>query len=365
MNAADSHTRAESKSRILTGDTPTGRLHLGHWVGSAKRRVQLQHTHDCYFIVANYHAFTTRADKPKEIRSDSLEIVRDLIAMGIDPDLSTIFLQSEVPAIHELTFLFAMLLPFNRVMRNPTLKDEIKVKDLGETYSFGFPLYAVGQCADILSFRPEGVPVGEDQVPHLEMTREVARRFNQMYCGVNEKAEDHEHVQLGGVFPVPRADVGEVGRLMGVDGKNKMSKSLGNAIFISDPPKEVEKKVMRIFTGRQSATEPGDVKNALFQYVEAFIPDAARVAELKDLYTRGDNIGDGHIKKEVAQAINTLLAPMQKRRAALEGRDDLVLDILRSGCRKANLTAEITLEAARKAAGLHFFARTLSYSTKS
>jgi tryptophanyl-tRNA synthetase len=250
-------------------------------------------------------------------------------------------------------------------MRNPTLKDEIKVKDLGETYSFGFPLYAVGQCADILSFRPEGVPVGEDQVPHLEMTREVARRFNHMYCGVSEKAEDHEHVQLGGVFPVPRADVGEVGRLMGVDGKNKMSKSLGNAIFISDPPKEVEKKVMRIFTGRQSATEPGDVKNALFQYVETFIPDAARVAELKDRYTRGDNIGDGHIKKEVAEAINVLLAPMQKRRAALEGRDDLVLDILRAGCRKANVTAEITLEAARKAAGLHFFPRTLSYPTHS
>ena len=226
-------------------------------------------------------------------------------------------------------------------------------------------MYAVGQCADILSVRPEGVPVGEDQVPHLEMTREVARRFNQMYCGVSDKAEDHEHVQLGGVFPVPRADVGEVGRLMGVDGKNKMSKSLGNAIFISDPPKEVEKKVMRIFTGRQSATEPGDVKNALFQYVETFIPDAARVAELKDRYTRGDNIGDGHIKKEVAEAINVLLAPMQKRRAALEGRDDLVLDILRAGCRKANVTAEITLEAARKAAGVHFFPRTLSYPTHS
>jgi len=349
------------KPRILTGDTPTGRLHLGHWVGSVKRRVELQHTHDCYFIVANYHAFTTRAEKSAEIRADCLEIVRDYLAMGIDPDAATVFLQSEIPAIHELCFLFAMLLPFNRVMRNPTLKDEIKVKDLGETYSFGFPLYAVGQCSDILSFRPVGVPVGEDQVPHLEMTREVARRFNQIYCGVDEHAEDHDHVKLGGVFPVPRAEVGTVGRLVGIDGKNKMSKSLGNAIFISDSAKEVEKKVMKIFTGRQSPTEPGDVNNALFQYVEAFIPDASRVSELKDRYARGDDIGDGHVKKELAAAINDLLEPMRQRRAAFEGRDDLILDILRKGCTKANETAEATLEAARKACNLQFFPRAITY----
>jgi tryptophanyl-tRNA synthetase len=205
------------------------------------------------------------------------------------------------------------------------------------------------------------VPVGEDQVPHLEMTREVARRFNQIYCGVDEHAEDHDHVKLGGVFPVPRADVGKVGRLVGIDGKNKMSKSLGNAIFISDPPKEVEKKVMKIFTGRQSPTEPGDITNALFQYVEAFIPDAARVAELKDRYARGDNLGDGHVKKEVAAAINELLEPMRQRRAQFEGRDDLVLDILRKGCARANETAESTLEAARKAAHLQFFQRSVSY----
>jgi tryptophanyl-tRNA synthetase len=296
-----------------------------------------------------------------EIRADCLEIVRDYLAMGIDPDAATVFLQSEIPAIHELCFLFAMLLPFNRVMRNPTLKDEIKVKDLGETYSFGFPLYAVGQCSDILSFRPVGVPVGEDQVPHLEMTREVARRFNQIYCGVDEHAEDHDHVKLGGVFPVPRAEVGKVGRLVGIDGKNKMSKSLGNAIFISDSAREVEKKVMKIFTGRQSPTEPGDVNNALFQYVEAFIPDAARVAELKDRYARGDNLGDGHVKKELAAAINDLLEPMRQRRAKFEGRDDTILDILRKGCTKANETAEATLEAARKACNLQFFPRAITY----
>jgi tryptophanyl-tRNA synthetase len=352
---------ATARPRILTGDTPTGQLHLGHWVGSVRRRVELQETHDCYFILANYHAFTTRADKPQEIRRDTLAIVRDYLAMGIDPAKSTIFLQSEVPAIHELAFLFAMLLPFNRVMRNPTLKTEIEMKGLGDTYSFGFPLYAVGQCSDILSFRPVGVPVGEDQVPHLELTREVARRFNQMYCGVPTDAKDEDHEKLGGVWPVPRAEVGKVGRLLGVDGKNKMSKSLGNAIFIGDSAKEVEAKVKRIFTGRTSTTEPGDVNNALFQYVETFIEDPDRVAELRRRYAAGDNIGDGHIKVEVAQAINRLLEPMRERRATLEGSDDALMDILKDGCRRANLLAEETLQRAREAAGLHFFPRTLGY----
>jgi len=360
MSPSESNAPAQ-RPRILTGDTPTGRLHLGHWVGSVKRRVELQSTHDCYFIIANYHAFTTRVDQSREIRADTIEIVRDYLAMGIDPERATIFVQSEIPAIHELCFLFAMLLPFNRVMRNPTLKDEIKVKGLGENYSFGFPLYAVGQTSDILTFRPVGVPVGEDQVPHLELTREVARRFNQVFCGVPTDIEDDDHVKHGGVFPIPRADVGRVGRLVGIDGVNKMSKSLGNAVFISDTPKEVEKKIMKIFTGRQSATEPGDVNNALFQWVDAFIDDPARVAELKDRYARGDDIGDGHVKKELAEHVNTLLQPMRERRATLEGKDDLVLDVLKRGCARANETAEQTLEMARKAAGLHFFPRRLSY----
>lgn len=351
---------SNSKPRILTGDTPTGTLHLGHWVGSVKRRVELQTSHECYFLIANMHAFTTRAEQSADIRRDSIEIVRDYLAMGIDPNRSAIFLQSEVPAIAELTFLFAMLLPFNRVMRNPTLKDEIKIKGLGETYSFGFPLYAVGQTADILAFRPVGVPVGEDQIPHLEMTREVARRFNQIFCGVSEHAEDADHVRLGGTFPVPRADVGVVGRLMGIDGVNKMSKSLGNAIFIADTPKDVQKKVGRIFTGRQSPTEPGDVNNALFQFVDAFITDPVRIAELKDRYARGDNLGDGHVKVEVAEAINALLEPMRERRRLSEGNDDVVIDILRDGCTRANRVAEETLALAKDAAKLGYFTRRLT-----
>lgn len=350
-----------SKPIILTGDTPTGQLHLGHYVGSVKRRVELQDTHECYFIIANIHAFTTRADKPDEIRRDCLEIVRDYLAMGIDPRKSTIFLQSEIPAISELTYLFAMLLPFNRVMRNPTLKDEIKVKGLGENYSFGFPLYAVGQTADILAFRAHSVPVGEDQVPHLELTRDVARRFNQMYCKVDEHAEDKDHVKLGGVFPVPVADVGKVGRLVGIDGVNKMSKSLNNAIFITDDAKTIKKKIGQIYTGRQTLTEPGDPNNALFQYVECFIPDAARVAELKDRYQRGDNIGDGHIKAEVADAVDTLLKPMRERRKQYEGHDEAILKILKEGCARAIETTEKTLALAKDAAKYQFFSRSVRY----
>jgi tryptophanyl-tRNA synthetase len=254
-----------------------------------------------------------------------------------------------------------MLLPFNRVMRNPTLKTEIEVKGLGESYSFGFPLYAVGQTADILAFRPVSVPVGEDQVPHLELTREVARRFNQIFCGVDEQAEDEDHVKLGGVFPIPRADVGVVGRLAGIDGVNKMSKSLNNAIFISDPAKEVEKKVKKIFTGRQSPTEPGDIGNVLFQYVRTFIADQARVQELEQKYAAGDNIGDGHVKLEVAAAINTLLEPMRERRAKYEGRDDLVLEILKAGCERANKLAEATLERVKERANLVSWPRRVSY----
>jgi tryptophanyl-tRNA synthetase len=210
-----------NRPRILTGDTPTGRLHLGHYVGSLENRIRLQDEYDCYFLLANMHAFTTRADKPEEIRRDTIEIVKDWLGAGIDPAKSTIVLQTEVPAIAELTWFFAMLIPFNKVMRNPTLKTEIDAKGLGETYSFGFPMYAVGQCADILAFRPELVPVGEDQEAHIEMCRDVALKFNQLYCGVGNRVEPQDHVKAGGVFPVPRALIGRIGRLPGVGGDGK------------------------------------------------------------------------------------------------------------------------------------------------
>jgi tryptophanyl-tRNA synthetase len=350
-----------NRPRILTGDTPTGRLHLGHYVGSLENRVRLQDEYDCYFLLANMHAFTTRADKPGEIRQDTIEIVKDWIAAGIDPARATIVLQTEVPAIAELTWFFAMLIPFNKVMRNPTLKTEIETKGLGETYSFGFPMYAVGQCADILAFRPELVPVGEDQEAHIEMCRDVALKFNQLYCGVGNRVEAPDHVKAGGVFPIPRALIGRIGRLPGIDGKQKMSKSLGNAIMLSDSPKEVQKKIGKITTGRQSPTDPGDTGNVLFTFVRAFIRDPARVSELERRYAAGDNIGDGHIKQELAEAINALLEPMRARRAELEkpGGDEAVLEIIRAGTRRANEVAEETLRLAKAAMKLDFGARQL------
>lgn len=350
------------KPRILTGDTPTHTgLHLGHYVGSLENRLKLQDEYDCYFLIANVHAFTTLADKPADIRANTIGIVKDWLAVGLDPDRSTFVLQSEIPAIAELTFLFAMLIPFNKVMRNPTLKTEIETKGLGDSYPFGFPMYAVGQCADILAFRPELVPVGEDQEAHIEMCRDVALKFNQMYCGVGNRVEPQEHVRAGGVFPIPRAKIGRVARLVGLDGTNKMSKSLGNAIFLYDDAKTVQKKLNRITTGRQSPTEPGDVNNILMQYVDIFI-GGERAAEIKRRYAAGDNIGDGHVKAELGEAINALIEPMRQRRARLDGPggDAVVHDVIRRGIARANTVAEETLHMAKKAMQLDFGQRRVS-----
>ncbi len=352
---------AGSRPRILTGDTPTGRLHLGHYVGSIERRLALQNDYDCYFLLANMHAFTTRAEKPDDIRQDTIEIVKDWLSCGIDPARATVVLQTEVPAIAELSWFFAMLIPFSTVMKNPTIKNEIETKGQGDTYSFGFPMYSVGQCADILAFRPVYIPVGEDQVPHIEMCRFVAGKFNQVYCNVNNRTESEDHEKAGGIFPIPKALIGRIARLPGIDGTQKMSKSLGNAVLLSDPPNEVKKKIGKIFTGRQSPTDPGDPENALMQFVDAFIKDPARAAEIKDRYTRGDNLGDGHVKAELTDAINTMLDPIRQKRADYEkpGGDDTVIDIIKQGTQRANVIAEETLWMAKEKMRLNFFRRTL------
>jgi tryptophanyl-tRNA synthetase len=350
-----------TRPRILTGDTPTGRLHIGHWVGSLENRVALQDTYDCYFLIANMHAYTTRAEKPADVRRDTLEIVKDWLSVGIDPEKSTLVLQTEIPAIAELSWFFAMLVPFNRVMRNPTLKAEIEAKDLGDHYSFGFPLYAVGQCADILAFRAELVPVGEDQEAHIEMCREVARRFDHVYCGVATTTADADYVAKGGVFPIPKALLGRISRLIGTDGKNKMSKSLDNAIFLSDDAATILKKCKKVVTGRQSATDPGVIENnALFQYARAFMTDTARLSELEGLYTRGE-IGDGAVKEEVAGVIDAFLAPIRERRKELEGvkGDARIIEILRDHAKRANAVAEETLRMAKAAMKLDFGPRQL------
>jgi len=220
-------------------------------------------------------------------------------------------------------------------------------------------MYAVGQIADILAFRAHLVPVGEDQLPHIELTREVARRFNIAYCGVDPHAEDADHEKLGGAFPVPEGKVGRVAKLMGIDGSPKMSKSLGNTIFLSDTPKQVRKKCNKIYTGRQSAADPGVIEgNPLWQYHDAFNPDEAEVAEMKALYRDG-KIGDGDCKKRLAECLNELLEPMRQRRAELEADPDRVMDVLRTGTRKANDVAEDTLWRAKEAMKYDFFPRAL------
>lgn len=358
------------KTRILTGDTPTGKLHLGHYVGSIENRLALQDSYDCYFIIANKHAFTTRADKPAEIRQSVIEIATDYLAVGIDPNRSTMFVQSEVPAIDELMFSFAMLIPFNRLMRNPTLKDEIRDKGLGDNYSFGFPMYAVGQCADILAFRPEMVPVGEDQLPHLELTREVARKFDQIYCGVDPQTEDKDYIAKGGVFPVIQPKLGRVKRLVGTGGPGpsgellKMSKSLNNAIFLGDDADVVQKKVMGMYTDpkRLRATDPGTVENnPLWIFHETFNPDQAWVTEQEDAYRQG-KVGDVVIKRKLVEVLNTLIEPIRTKRKYFEQRSDDVMDALRQGTRRANEVAEETLWLAKAAMKQDYFKRTLSFS---
>ena len=358
----------QPKKRILTGDTPTGKLHLGHWVGSMENRLAFQDEYDCYFIIANKHAFTTRADRPADIRQSVIEIATDYLACGIDPAKSCMFIQSEVPAIDELTFFLAMLLPFNRVMRNPTLKEEIRDKALGDTYSFGFPLYAVGQCADILAFRPELVPTGEDQLPHLELTREVARKFNQLYCGIDPQTPDKDAITAGGLLPVIQPKLGRVKRLVGIGAPDaegnllKMSKSLNNAIFLSDDADTVQKKVMSMYTDpkRLRATDPGTVENnPLWIFHEIFNPDQAWVTETEAAYREG-KVGDVACKRKLIEVLNTLIEPIRTRRKHYEDRPDDVIDALRQGTQKANLIAEETLSLAKKAMKQDYFTRTLA-----
>jgi tryptophanyl-tRNA synthetase len=343
------------KPRLLTGDTPTGRLHLGHWVGSIENRLALQKEYDCYFIIANVHAFTTRMDKPDEIRQSVLDIAIDYLAAGIDPRQSTMFVQSEIPTIAELTFFFSMLIPYPRLMRNPTIKDEIRDKELGDNYPFGFLLYPVGQVADILSFRPTIVPVGEDQVPHLEMTREVARRFNQLYCGVDSQTLDEDYVKKGGLFPIVDVKLGRTRRLVGIGAPDasgnllKMSKSLNNAIYLSDDADTIAKKVKAMYTDpkRLKATDKGTTENnPLWIFHDTFNTDTAWVNEAKAKYRVGE-IGDMECKKRLIDVLVALIGPIQKRRDEFASDPAQVLKILKTGSEKANSVAEETLRLAK------------------
>ena len=331
------------KLRLLTGDTPTGKLHLGHWVGSLENRVKLQDKYDCYFLIANPHAFSTKADNPKAIRESVLDIILDYLSVGIDPVKSCIFLESDIPAIFELATYFSMLISHPRLMRNPTIKDEIRDKKLGDQYSMGFLWYPILQVADILAFCANVVPVGEDQAAHLELTREVARKFNQAY------GRD--------LFPVPEIMLGRTKRLVGTTGPNaeghllKMSKSLNNAIFLSDDADTIRKKVMAMYTdpGRLRASDPGKVENnPLWIFHDIFNDDKRWIKEAKTHYQQG-KIGDVDCKKKLIDILISVLEPIQKRRAEYDGNEDYILSVIRDGAEKANKIANTTLHAAKEA----------------
>ncbi|HVE45102.1 MAG TPA: tryptophan--tRNA ligase [Gammaproteobacteria bacterium] len=346
-----------AKPRLLTGDTPTGRLHLGHWVGSLENRLKLQEQYESYFLIANVHAFTTRMEQPADIHQSVMDIAIDYLAAGIDPKRSHIVLQSEVPAIAEMTFFFSMLVSYPRLMRNPTIKDEIRDKGLGENYPFGFLLYPVGQVADILVFRPEIVPVGEDQVPHLEMTREVARRFNQLYCHVDPQTDDADYVKKGGLFPVVNVLLGRSQRLVGIGPPGptgqllKMSKSLNNAILLSDDPDTVKKKVMSMYTdpNRLKVTDKGTIaNNPLWIFHETFNPNKQWVQEAEDLYQEG-GISDVACKKQLIDVLVALIEPIRQRRLQIEQDLHYVASVLKDGTEKANEVANATLMLAKEA----------------
>ena len=340
-----------NKPTLLTGDTPTGKLHLGHWVGSLENRVQLQDDYLCNFLIANPHAFSTKADKPGEIRQSVLDIVLDYLSAGIDPKKSCIFLESDIPAIFELATYFSMIISYPRLMRNPTIKDEIRDKQLGDQYSMGFLWYPILQVADILAFRADVVPVGEDQAPHLELAHYVARQFNQLYCGVDSQIDDADYVKAGGLFPIFKMLLGRSKRLIGLGAPSpsgqllKMSKSLNNSILLSDDADTVKQKIMSMYTDpkRLRATDPGQVENnPLWIFHDTFNTDINWVNEAKDKYRAG-KIGDVECKKKLIEIIVALLEPMHQRRKEYSGNDDYIISVLRDGAESANVTAQKTL----------------------
>jgi tryptophanyl-tRNA synthetase len=329
------------KKRILTGDRPTGKLHLGHYVGSLANRVRLQDEYECFFLIADYHALTTAYEEPSEIGENVRELVLDYLAVGIDPERSTIYLQSLVPEVAELFLLFSMLISVPRLQRVPTLKEVVRDLKL-ETASLGLLSYPVLQAADIMMVRAHLVPVGKDQASHLEVTRELARRFNELY---------------GEVFPIPETLIGEVPTLVGIDGKAKMSKSLGNAILLAEEPAELNRKVMSMYTDptRLRATDPGHVEgNPVFVYHDVFNPDRAEVDELKERYRAG-RVGDVEVKRSLIGALEAFLAPIRERRAEYAAQPGLVDEIIVQGSRRARAEARETVRLAREAMGLTYF----------
>lgn len=322
----------QTKKRILTGDRPTGPLHLGHYIGTLKNRVKLQNEYDCFFIMADLHTLTTAADltHTSGIKDRVRGLVLDYLSVGIDPDKSVIYQQSRVPEVTYLSVLFSNLVTVPRAQRVPSLKDVMHDLHI-EQPSLGLLNYPILQSADILMFKANLVPVGKDQQSHVEITREIARDFNKTF---------------GEVFPLPEALIGIGGTLVGTDGQAKMSKSIGNCIYLSDDSATVEKKVKSMYTDptRLRPTDPGHVEgNPVFIYHDAFNDNTDEVNDLKDRYIKGQ-VGDVEVKTKLAAAINRFLDPIRTKRLEYEGKTQLIDQIIEDGSARASVEAKKTLE---------------------
>lgn len=342
---------------ILTGDRPTGKLHLGHYVGSLRRRVELQNSGEfdkIFVMIADAQALTDNADNPEKVRQNVIEVALDYLSVGIDPSKTTIFIQSQVPELTELAFYYMNLVSVARVQRNPTVKTEIKMRNFEQSIPVGFFCYPVSQASDITAFKATVVPVGEDQAPMIELTREIVTRFNHIYGDTLVMPEI--------MLPTNQACM----RLPGTDGQAKMSKSLGNCIYLSDTPKEVAKKVKSMYTDPEhlNISDPGHLEgNCPFIYLDAFctdddfakyLPEYKNLQELKDHYTRG-GLGDGTVKKFLINVLEEILVPIRERRLQWEQNIPAVYDILKSGSERAREVAAKTLDEVRSAMKINYF----------
>ena len=349
----------ESNKRIiLTGDRPTGRLHIGHYVGSLRRRVELQNEGNydkMYVFIADAQALTDNIDNPEKVRQNVIEVALDYLACGLDPEKVTIFIQSQIPELCELSFYFMDLVSVSRLQRNPTVKTEVQMRGFaGESIPVGFFTYPISQAADITLFKATTVPAGQDQEPMLEQSREIVRRFNNIY--------GETLVEPNIMLPDNAACL----RLPGTDGKAKMSKSLGNCIYLSDTAKELKKKVNSMYTDPEHIhiEQPGHLEgNTVFTYLDAFctdedfqkyLPEYQNLDELKAHYTRG-GLGDGTCKKFLYNVLNDRLAPIRERRLELQKNIPAIYEILRKGCEKARQAAIETMDEVRKAMKITYF----------
>ncbi len=331
-----------SKPIVLTGDRPTGKLHLGHFVGSLQQRLELQKTHEQFVMIADVQALTDNFENPQKVHDNVLQVALDYLAVGIDPSETTIFIQSQIPEISELALYFLNLVTVARLQRNPTVKSEMKEKGFGANVPAGFLVYPVSQAADILSVRADLVPVGEDQYPMIEQTNEIVRRFNSLY---------------GKVFNEVQAGKAAISRLPGLDGKAKMSKSLNNAIYLADSRKELETKVMKMFTDPNhiKADDPGQVEgNTVFTYLRAFAPDQAEIHELEKMYKKG-GLGDVVLKRKLIEILDQMLMPIRLSRASWEKHPDRVMKIVQDGTDKVRLRVQETLLEVRKGMKIEYF----------